>query len=79
MAAMKAVNCGSDQGLTFAVKLREHPYWMDAAHGKANSDDHGEVRTVPGLPVPQSAAAGSEECCVADAATESEEVSVVGD
>jgi len=52
---------------------------MKAAHGKASSVDHGEVRTVPGSPVRQSAAAGSEGCCAADAATVSEEAYAVHD
>ena len=76
---MKVGSCGSDQELMIAVWVPEHPCWMEAAHGKASSVDHGELRTVPGSPVSQSAAAGSEECCAADAVTESEEVSVVRD
>ena len=52
---------------------------MEAVHGKASSDGHGEVRTVHGSSVPLSAAAGSEECCAADAATVSKEAPVVRD
>ena len=76
---MKAGNCGSDQGLPLAVQLLESPWWMEGAHGRASSDGHWEVRTVPGSSVPRSAAAGSEGYCAADAVTASEEASVVRD
>ena len=77
-AAMKAGNCGSGQESTLAVQVLEHPCWMEAAHEMASRDGH-EVRTVPGLLVPQSAAAGSEGLCAAVAATVSEGVLVVPD